>query len=224
MSEEYDFIMDPSGDVLLTLRNPDAPFAVWEESGIINQTDKNTAEPERELEPGPASAAQETPEVTFLLSSRHLSLASPILKAMLSGGWSEGVKAASDGLYDLVAEGWDTEALATVMSIIHGRWSAVPRTVTLEMLASIAVVVDYYDIREPLELISPLWMKAFNASLVPNSICRGLLLWILISWVFKDEAIFAQSTKVAILRSTRELTIPEDIPIPYSIIGKYLEN
>lgn len=211
MSEKYTFIMDPSGDVLLTLSDPNAPFAIWEDSGI-KQTDKSLSESE------PARPIE--PEVTFLLSSRHLSLASPVLKTMLSGGWAEGVKADSDSLYHLTAESWDTEAFAMVMNIIHGRWSLVPSTVSLETLAKIAAVVDYYDIREPLQLISSLWMKDFMTSSIPRSFCREVLLWTLVSWVFKQRTFFGQATKVAILRGKHELDIPRDIPIPPSIIGK----
>lgn len=216
MSEKYNFIMDPSGDVLLTLISPDALFAVWEDAGI-SKTDEQALDPDLNL----IHALPPLPEVvTFLLSSRHLSLASPVLKTMLSGGWMEGVKVDSKSPYELTAESWSTEAFAMVMNIIHGRWSLVPRTVSLEILAKIAVIVDYYDIREPLQLISSLWMKEFVASSVPTSLCRELVLWTLISWVFKDKALFRQATKIAILQSTHELNIPSDIPIPSSIIGK----
>lgn len=211
MAEKHNFIMDPSGDVILTLSNPDAPFAVWDRSGI-SDTDKQI--PEDNPTPAPA------PDVTFLLSSRHLSLASPVLKTMLSGPWSEGVKMDSDSLYHLTAGDWDSEALAMVMNVIHGRWSLVPTTVALEMLAKIAVIIDYYDIREPLQLILSLWMKDFKASSIPMSLGRELVLWILVSWVFKDQALFQQAIKVAILRSTHELDVPGDLPIPSAIISE----
>jgi len=219
MAEKCNFVMDPGGDVLLTLSNPDAPFAVWEDSGGVRQleTVKQLEAPEDGPAPGPA------PEMTFLLSSRHLSLASPVFETMLSGKWSEGLKVDSDldSLYRVTAEDFDSEALAMVMNVIHGRWSLVPRTVSLEMLARIAVIVDYYDIREALQLILSLWMQNLPVSSVPTSLSREGVLWILVSWVFKNNALFRQATKVAILRSRHDLELPGDIPIPSSIISKY---
>ncbi|KAM7195896.1 hypothetical protein V8F20_007261 [Naviculisporaceae sp. PSN 640] len=247
MSEKYNFIMDPSGDVLLTLNNPDAPFAVWEGPGIskiVEQTPNGGMGSDEQAADSDSDTDQQTPDgdthtdeqaadadidtapattpgiMTFLLSSRHLALASPVLKAMFSDKWTEGVKV--DNLYHFTAEGWNTEALAVVMNVIHGRWSLVPTTVGLELLAGIAVIVDYYDIREPLQLISSLWMKGFTASSIPTVICRELLLWILISWVFKEQCLelFQQAVRVAILRSKYELKIPDDIPIPSTIFAE----
>jgi hypothetical protein len=76
------------------------------------------------------------------------------------------------------------------------------------------------DIREPLNLIISLWMEKLNALSVPTSFGREVVLWILVSWVFKVEALFRRATKLAILQSTNQLDIPGDIPIPSSIIGK----
>ncbi|KAK0705586.1 hypothetical protein B0H67DRAFT_450594, partial [Lasiosphaeris hirsuta] len=200
--------MDPSGDVLLTLNNANAPFAVWE-----HPAPEISDEPE--VVPKPASSP-----VTFLLSSRHLSLASPVFKTMLSGVWSEGVNDVSDGLFRLDAEDWDSDALATVMNIVHGRWKPVPRTASVETLARIAAIVDYYDIREALQLVLSLWMHGSTASSVPTSLCRETVLWILVSWVFGDAEIFKQAAKVAILRSARDLECPGDVPIPSSIFDE----
>lgn len=204
MAGEFNFTIDPCGDVVLTLDNPNTPFAVLPEDPVREQP---------RLEP------KESESLTYLLSSRHLSLASPVFKAMLSGVWAEGKKDESDGLFHLQAQEWDSEALATVLNIVHGRWSLVPETTTLQKLASIATIVDYYDIRESMQLISSLWMKEFARSLVPNSWCRETILWILVSWVFRHAEIFEQATKVAILRTTREVEIPSDVPIPPTVTG-----
>ncbi|KAK1759115.1 hypothetical protein QBC47DRAFT_409896 [Echria macrotheca] len=209
MAEKYDFVMDPCGDVVLILKHPDSPFAVWDEDSATIADD-----------PSPADDHLPVPDTdrTFLLSSRHLCLASPVLKVMLSGGWIEGIKSAPDGLYQLTAEHWDSEALAVVMNVVHGRWNLVPREISVEMLAKLAVIVDYYDIHEPLQLILHMWMTPFSASSIPTRIGRELVLWLLIAWVFKNDVLFLQAAKVAILRSTDEIRIPMDVPIPSSVI------
>jgi hypothetical protein len=170
MTDQYNFVHDPSGDVLLTLSTPNAPFAVWSESGT-NAPDSNS-----EQEPEDGSATKPAPDVTFLLSSRHLALASPVLRAMLSGIWMEGSKKGSEGLYHLNGEDWDSDVFGMVMNMIHGQWGLVPTAVSLEMLAKLAVVVNYYDIRQSQHLILPIWMTQFDVSMIPTSFCREVIL------------------------------------------------
>lgn len=256
-----DYVMDPFGDVILTLSNPNAPFAVWdggEDGPALTEPSANpeTAEPTPHAEhtlpaeipplvettapaedttiardelPAPqdneASPQEEsqtstisTESATFLVSSRHLILASPVFKAMLTGGWKEGDK--NNGPVRGSAEDWDTEALVIVMNVLHSHYRQVPKTVSLEMLAKIAAIVDYYKIHEALQLIASLWINALKNSL-PDSPGRDVILWILVSWVFGNAAIFRQVTKVAILQSKKDITIPHELPIPLAVIGKF---
>ena len=253
-----DYVMDPFGDVILTLSNPNAPFAVdsGEDGPALTGPSANpdTAEPTPPAEhtlpaetpplvettaPAedtaiardelPAPQDNESPQeesetstistesATFLVSSRHLILASPVFKAMLTGGWKEGDK--NNGPVRGGAEDWDTKALVIVMNVLHSHYRQVPKKVSLEMLAKIAVIVDYYKIHEALQIIASLWINALKKSL-PDSPGRDVILWILVSWVFGDAAIFRQVTKVAILRSKKDVTIPHELPIP-AVIGKF---
>jgi len=260
-----DYVLDPFGDVILTLSNPNAPFAVWDDSEDGPALTEPSVNPETVEKPTPpavhtlpaeillplveptavaeditiarnelpapqdnneASPQQEesqtstisTESVTFLLSSRHLILASPVFKAMLTGGWKEGDKD-NGPVRRGCAEDWDTEALVTVMNVLHSYYRQVPKKVSLEMLAKIAVIVDYYKIHEAFQVIASLWINALKMSL-PESPGRDLILWILVSWVFEDAAIFRKVTKVAILRSKKDITIPHELPIP-AVISKF---
>ncbi|KAK0619421.1 hypothetical protein B0T14DRAFT_432395, partial [Immersiella caudata] len=196
-----DYVMDPSGDVILTLSNPNAPFAIWD------------ASPQEESQTN--SILSES--ATFLVSSRHLILASPMFKAMLTGGWKEGDK--SNGTAEVGAEDWDTEALVIVMNVLHSHYRQVPKKVSLEMLAKIAIIVDYYQIHEALQIIASLWINALKESL-PDSPGRDVTLWILVSLVFGDATVFRQVTKIAILRSKKDITIPHNLPIPLAVIDQ----
>jgi hypothetical protein len=160
-----------------------------------------------------------TEPVTFLVSSRHLILASPVFKAMLTGGWKEGDK--NNGPLQVGAEDWDAEALVIVMNVLHSHCHQVPKTISLEMLAKIAVIVDYYKIHEAVQIIASLWVKALEKTL-PSSLGRDVILWILVSSVFGDATIFRQVTKVAILWSREDMKIPCGLPIPPAVIGKVL--
>ncbi|KAH8743933.1 hypothetical protein F5883DRAFT_379155, partial [Diaporthe sp. PMI_573] len=85
-------------------------------------------------------------DIRFRLSSKHLKSASPIFKAMLDGNWKES-NLTSDLHYTLHTSDWDTEALQVIMDILHGRSQRVPRSIPLELLAKIAVLVDYWALQ-----------------------------------------------------------------------------
>lgn len=106
------------------------------------------------------------------------------------------------------------------MNVLHSRYRQVPATVTLETLGKIAVIVDYYQIHEALLIMAPLWIKALLERQPPKVLGRDLILWIVVSWVFRDGAVFRVATKVAILRTRKDLEIPRDLPIPSAVIGK----
>lgn len=190
----------PGGDVVLTLKCPNVPFALWD--GTIP----------------PAKSDAPPAPVTFNVSSHHLKLASPVFKAALTGGWAEGV-ATKEGHYKIDAEDWDAEALRIVLYVIHGRNRHVPPTVTLEMLCKIAVIVDYYQLCEALRFPCLIWVDNLRSSL-PQAYDRDLILWLCIAWVFENEEIFGIVTKVAINHSTEEIR-GLCLPIPERVMDKF---
>ncbi|KAI4629194.1 uncharacterized protein J4E87_003456 [Alternaria ethzedia] len=97
----------------------------------------------------------EEQSIHYHVSSRHLMLASSTFKRMLAqDGFAESVRNEVDGLYHIMAHDWDPEAFLIVLRIIHGRNKQVPREITLEMLAKIAVLEDYYDFGEALDVFT----------------------------------------------------------------------
>lgn len=208
----YDHILDPLGDVIFTLESPNAPFAVWP---VVN-SDKSY--PSAAELVATESVLSHEP-VTFLVSSRHLILASLVLKAALTGGWKESVARETDGLLEISTEGWDVEAMAIIMSILHHKWSQVPQEVDLELLAKIAIVVDYYQIYEVVQLIGKIWVERLRTAL-PDSYRRELILWLCISSVFRDNEVFRHVTRVAIRHCPRDLETLQ-LPIPSAIVGRF---
>lgn len=141
-------------DYLLKFRPLDPAFNPWCASGTnLSETERAPVE-EALAEEVPAEAvpvegedvgaSEKGSDVRFRLSSKHLKSASPVFKTMLDGNWTESTLT-SDGRYELPASDWDTDAFQIIMDIIHGRSQEVPRSVTLELLARIAVVIDYYE-------------------------------------------------------------------------------
>jgi hypothetical protein len=188
--------LDPLGDVTLTLKKPNAPFAVWRGAGTGS--------------PSPATAEGATIHgpVTFLVSSRHLALASPVFSTALKMG----------GPRDISIRGWDAEAMAIVMSIIHHKGPQIPSKVGLELLGRIATVVDHYQMHEAVQQIGASWVRRLRTPL-PNSYGRDLILWLYIALVFRDDDIFRHATKVAIRHCPGDMETLQ-LPIPSTVIGK----
>ncbi|KXX77398.1 hypothetical protein MMYC01_206072 [Madurella mycetomatis] len=193
----YDYTVDPEGDVILTLSNPNVPFAIWsEDKPLVN---------------GPPAVP-----VTFRVSSRHLILASPVFKAALTGGWKEGIKA-QNGCLKIGAEGWDVDAMLIAMNIIHCRMNRVPFVLDLEMVAKLAVLVDYYQLHDAFYSHKMHWISALKNSF-PRSLGRELMLWMCIAWVFDDGEIFTDATHIALQCHTGYLQTL-GLPIPSTAIG-----
>lgn len=133
---------------------------------------------------------QERPAKRFRVSSRHLSLASPVFSQMLNGPWKDARNLAStntsasatvDGTTadktvapvssssdstpprrEIEASEWDTDATVILMDIIHGHFSQVPRSLSLVMLAKVAILVDYYKCHEIVSVFSGLWIDGLK--------------------------------------------------------------
>ncbi|KAL0768349.1 hypothetical protein CaCOL14_009324 [Colletotrichum acutatum] len=186
-------------------------------------------------EPKPAIEAYEEPEpqayhesgqdlpeeqvVKFLVSSRHLALASRYFYAKLSGPWMEASVKHIDGCYHMDASDWDSDALLVLMQVIHGKTRSVPRRIDLEMLAKLAFLVDYYDCHEVIEIYCPLWIESLRDTL-PVYYGRDVVLWLLISYIFQQDDIFQQMTHVAISKSVGPIRTME-LPIPSGLVGKF---
>ncbi|KAK7178171.1 hypothetical protein PSPO01_15784 [Paraphaeosphaeria sporulosa] len=156
---------------------------------------------------GPAEPAFEPTkskddEIHYLVSSRHLMLASPwFRRALTREEFIEASKKPSDGRYHISARDWDEEALLILLNIFHVRTRRVPATVSLEMLAKIAVLVDYYELEDAEVMERDLrdWIANVRLSApIPSSYCRDLMLWICISRVFRMGEEFEKATALAI--------------------------
>ncbi|KAI0165300.1 hypothetical protein GGR52DRAFT_581937 [Hypoxylon sp. FL1284] len=136
-----------------------------------------------------------SPAALLRLSSRHLTLASLFFEKSFRHNWQENTRVPGSG-HLIYTEDWGTEALLTLMRIIHGR-----------------IRLDYYKCHEVVELVVESWIKKLQWSL-PQRYCRDLILWLFISWVFSEADIFRAVTKIAVNETdgplpTLNLPIPE---------------
>jgi hypothetical protein len=96
----------------------------------------------------------------------------------------------------------------------------VPRLIDLELLAKVAVLVDYYKCYEAVELFVELWLRELKGELpLPKQVCRELILWLCVSWVFGDADVFTSVTSIAVRYCQGPLETL-GLPIPKSVVGK----
>ncbi|KKA24987.1 hypothetical protein T310_0968 [Rasamsonia emersonii CBS 393.64] len=169
----------PDGDVILVVQAPSTAFAVWAETQPATETDR--------------------PKARMRVSSSHLTLASAYFKVMFRGDWKEKHTLSSDGSVSISMEHWPSEMLI-LMNIIHGHTFKIPRALPLEKLAKLAVLVDYYQCFEVVEVYSEMWINHLNADF-PKAYSRDLILWICISEVFRRPEQYKAATRIAIRES-----------------------
>ncbi|KAK4460496.1 hypothetical protein QBC42DRAFT_298557 [Cladorrhinum samala] len=135
-----DCILDPLGDVKFTMEHLSSPSAT-----------------------GPSEA------VSFLASSRHLILASPVFEQMLEVAGDADVREIESDCP------WQVEATIIIMRILHHKWSLVPREVDLDLLGDIAMAVERYELYEAVQVIGRVWIERLQTAL-PDSYGRELKL------------------------------------------------
>jgi hypothetical protein len=133
--------------------------------------------------PAQSTPATQRPFV-YKVPSQILLQASPVFKSALTGPWKEG-SGDEGGIHQVTTEDWDVEAFHIVLAVVHGRNKYVPRT----------VIVDYYQIHEALQSCAETWIRPVNHSL-PMAYGRDALLWVFISFVFRDETVFQETTRL----------------------------
>lgn len=157
-------------------------------------------------------------EFRMLVSGKHLELASSIFKTMVTGPFAEG-KVDLSGIRRITASDWDPEAFKIILTIMHGYNRDVPRSLSLEMLAKVAMIVNYYECLESVESYIDIWLEDLRSEL-PTGYGRDCILCVFISWVFSKPVMFRNMTQLA-LRHSQKLIEAEDFPIPADILGRF---
>ncbi|KAH7114094.1 hypothetical protein EDB81DRAFT_824085 [Dactylonectria macrodidyma] len=149
-------------------------------------------------------------KIRFQVSSRHLTLASPIFRAMLDGPWKEGT-ASKESLRSIMANTWDVDALLIVLNIIHGHHRKVPKSLSLEMLTKVSTIVDYYNCHEIVEIFADRWLNGM-ARAPPDYYGRDSTLFLCVAWVFRWSGHVKAMTELALRHGEGPIETP-DLPI-----------
>jgi hypothetical protein len=167
-----------------------------------------------------ASTKVPTGGIHYLVSSAHLKVASKTWKKALSGNWAETIRK-DDGRCYLTVYDWDEVALLTLLNIIHLRNRQVIRETDLDLLTKIAILVDYYNCDEAIEMYSTAWVETVRRkSPVPSTYCRPLILWLCVSSIFRVADVFESATNVAIHWATNTTLRTLDLPIAATVVGR----
>ncbi|KAL4794542.1 hypothetical protein BDV19DRAFT_390148 [Aspergillus venezuelensis] len=235
-------ILDPTGEVILVVRNPNPSFAVWtstdaKDTNASHESSTQDYDSETEAYVGcgynnhrtEASDGDEdddfaettTAEVRIQVSAKHLMLGSSVFNKMLSGDWAEGRELREKGSVELVIPDWDIEALLVVLYIMHSRLLKVPRQVTLENLAKIAVIADYYHC-ESVQFFRTLWNR-WVPKKPPTAYTRDVLLGLWVSHFFNWDVHFSAYTKAA-TEYSEGIIEPLGLPIPAQVLDGINES
>ncbi|KAK4202944.1 hypothetical protein QBC40DRAFT_337975 [Triangularia verruculosa] len=185
--------VDPDADALVTVPPQTQQFAPWEETTAQSQT--------RETTSTKAAPPASRPGLRIKVSSKHLSFASKIFKSKLKYAGPKSKQ--SDGRIHLQLapeEQFDSKAVVIVLNALHGKGSKVPKQVDLDTLAQIALFVDKFQLFDAVEVYGERWISRLEDT-IPDAYNRDLILWLYISYVFRNAEVLRAATKTAIVGS-----------------------
>ncbi|KAH8162854.1 hypothetical protein CIB48_g5387 [Xylaria polymorpha] len=204
-----DVVLDPDGDILVIVTLPKAPSNdPGPDEPIPDEIEFDQTEP-----PPPPLSPLPPEDVTdnvALIYEEYQPSAFSHREEKQWRAWREANEIHEDGLLHWGFDGFDVNAISTILSIIHGLNRRVPRTVDLRMLAQIARVVDYLDCHEVMELYASIWVNHLSNS-TPGSSKEDWDSWISITGVFQNPTIFQSWTRVAIVE---KLNYPPSLELP----------
>ncbi|KAI9163622.1 hypothetical protein HJFPF1_05243 [Paramyrothecium foliicola] len=214
MEQLSKLVLDPNGDVEIVLTSPNTQIFEWVGSEGVDV--KTAAAGNMGDDSGaPSSPNLERPtELRLLASSKHLCLASPVFRKMLT--WPHRESNEKKAVHEIRATGWHAREFIMVLDAIHGRHSLIPHGVTSRSIARIGAIADFYDCHESIECFVNSWIDA-RSSCHPSQYGEECMLWMLISWVFLRPTICGEMAGVAMAGCPEELQTM-DLPLPLSLI------
>ncbi len=182
---------------------------------------------EDEIPPEPTKEAEQiivaSHEVQCIVSSRHLMLASRYFETILSGEFTEAKTLRATGRVEISFVEEDLDSMIILLNIIHGAGRKVPRTIGLEGLSKLAVLVSKFGMLETVEFFSDTWIDHLQREGLPKAYTREVLRLLYVFWVFDREREFGDMTRLAQREADEgfheDVKRLEGLMIPSSIIG-----
>ncbi|KAI9048631.1 hypothetical protein LZ554_007463 [Drepanopeziza brunnea f. sp. 'monogermtubi'] len=172
---------------------------------------------------GEGAAAEPQKGVDMLVSSKHLSLASPVFKAMLQGSFRESQILHSTGKVEVPLPEDNPAHFEILLNLIHGRPKRVPTEVDLVTLTGLAILVDKYQLADVVDLYKSLWAQNLKDTFPEIYMSNmEMLSWLTFAWVFKLPEEFQTVTKTASQMCSGKMRIPQglNLPIPDELLTR----
>ncbi|TEY57710.1 hypothetical protein BOTCAL_0207g00020 [Botryotinia calthae] len=234
MSSRANIVVDPDGD-LVVLLNPSTPDS-QSSTEMMSALNSTCSTPDTETSRDADVKKRASLELEFLtsesnlfyddrilVSSKHMSLASPVFKAMIKGEFPEEIVLPITGKLGLPLPNDDPLAMKILIYIIHGKMNMVPLKIDLELFTQIAISVDKYQCREVVRLLPPIWKNGLSDTFETS--WTNIARWVCIAWQFELEDEFLKATQMIREKSDRSLeslmsSITYDLPIPKYVVDK----
>lgn len=123
-----------------------------------------------------------------------------------------------NGSVELPIEDWCPTAFLLLMRIIHCQHHDLPSTINLHLLSKLAVLVDYYECKKPVQFFANRWIDELKPNF-PTTYSRELMSWLFISLVFDKRDLLVESTSIAATQSQTPIT-SAGLPIPPRVLSK----
>ncbi|KAK1585027.1 uncharacterized protein LY79DRAFT_671302 [Colletotrichum navitas] len=134
----------------------------------------------------------------FVVCSRALGRSSPVLKAMLFGGFAESRAEQAGGEWSVDLPEDSTQAMEIVLNIVHGHFHLVPEQLPLMRLYEVLTITEKYDMTVIIRPWSRSWMQAVKHHTDDvHLLC--------VAWELGDAEVFQTMFKKMICESMMDL-------------------
>ncbi|KAM3066354.1 hypothetical protein ACMFMG_003137 [Clarireedia jacksonii] len=219
MSATETITLDPDGDLVLML---DQITGTRSDSQASSTTSECATTPTSNTSKKKSNPVY---KVRMVVSSKHMCLASPVFKAMLKGGFQEAEKLREKGKIEIPLPDDDAAAFKVLARLIHGRFSAIPSSVSLLLFTHIAILVDKYQMHEILQLSASSWSILLKWG---GGFCTSWpdrFRWLCITYVLRMAPEFKDITQTICRECDRNIAkLIEEcdltfLPIPQSVLN-----
>jgi BTB/POZ domain len=151
-----------------------------------------------------------SPPTEIRVSSSHLSVASPIFKALLSTGFAEGEAFKATGFIKISLPDDNTEAMVVLMKAIHGKFFQIPQALEFDTLKNVTVLIDKYDLHEAVYLLKRTWATVtLPDQMNPDDLEASVFIF----YILGDDSRFKSATELWIRKAqkgfdTAEVSLP----------------
>ena len=155
-------------------------------------TDDYDEEDDGELPP-----AHRTRNVIFRVSSKHLTLASPVFDPLVRVQFREAAALSKSGPVKIHLPDDDPDGMLYLLKAVHGKFRQMTGEMTPRFLMQIVLLADKYELHESIEPFADKWFKAVKHTM-PTVMHPDLMHWIALCRELNRPEEFKKLTCIAL--------------------------